>query len=208
MCNTYGRLTCVYYTNALDRDRWRTHETCSELSVPISWVVITQVKLFRDSGCYLSAIEVFFFFYQSRSLRQWEVGVCSKCGVVCWCLCLYVYGGNYGLRNPVLIMWQLIFYLHVSEALVFLAQESQSPPTLLSSSSRAYFRILIWIYNLWFIRSTRQHYFTILFVTELTVCACTYTDCFLIGRIYTARRCETGNIHHLWLGSSQAWQHK
>jgi hypothetical protein len=50
-------------------------------------------------------------------------------GVMCWCLCLFVYGGNYGFLNPVLTMWQLMmFYLHASEPLVFFAQESQSPP--------------------------------------------------------------------------------
>jgi len=35
LCNTCGRLTCIYHTAALGKDRWRTHKTCNEPSVSL-----------------------------------------------------------------------------------------------------------------------------------------------------------------------------
>jgi hypothetical protein len=130
------------------------------------------------------------------SVRSYAV---VRFGVMCWCLCLYVYGGNYGFRNPVLTMWQLMFYLHVSEPLVVLAQESQSPPRYFVVVTGLIFGLWCKLCNFSFTLITRLCYFTILFVTERTVCAYIYMGCFLIGQIYPALHPET--THHLWRGS-------
>lgn len=117
---------------------------------------------------------------------------------VCWCLWFNVYGGNYGVRNSVLTMWLvMIFYVHVSEALEVLAQESQSPPRYFILGPELLFGL--WYNSLQLFIHTQYEtvlFHLLIFVIERVVCACALI--FDWSHIFPAPHRKTGNTDHLW----------
>jgi hypothetical protein len=101
--------------------------------------------------------------------------------VCCCCLCFYYNGGNYAFRNPILTVWQLMMF---SPRVGSVGGFWHRNPDLI-------FGLWCISLQLFFTRSTRQYYFTILiFVTERAVSAYTYVAFWLVA--YIPRR-ERGN---------------